>query len=885
MNMQEDDVSKKNNTFYKSLIDLREKKKFNKKNLKIIQEIQETNQKKFVIENFKKLSITVQSLELSVRSLNCLINIGIKDIGELIQLSENYLLKSPNFGNSSLVEIKNILKFFDLDLGTTLMWPSKQHNNKEINKDRDYLEDAKKIENETKLKFISENFGKLSMNINDIAFNVRTQNCLNNLSIVDVGELIQLSENYLLKSPNFGRKSLSEIKGILKNIDLSLDTEIEWPPKNYKSLKKNQTQNIIININPISNQAEEIKIDDRIIDKNFISDLIKSSLKDREYLVIKKRFWDGETLEKIGQDEKVTRERIRQIESKAVKKLQKHRLIFNNFLKYYKNEIFYTYSCTPELVTKKSLSKIKNIYPFNDFNGLIHLSIEIIYEGSYGASHVIKQYSFFEKNFNSIEGAWYKKDNISDLENNTDDLIYFLDKKPLPRQCENARILLKLSKNDFMNSFHLALNNTNYYMIGNYLCKNSHHFSNVSNRYVIRMHEVLFNASPNTLLKNEDVMKLIRSDNFLNNCPYSSTILRAKELMRGKGYIKTNHLFYITGAGIIPLGVEQNNNFSVDLMDLEASNESVNDEEDKISFKLEKYLNIIEEILMNHKALSISEISKIYAKKIDQNIKPEQTIHILGILLSSYSKFIQIGPGVWSLKITPYPVDNLVNFIINYKSSYAVDIYTFLKYSGENLSHFTGFNENFEQKICIDGKDILEENSYQSLLNISEPSKWKMGKKIINKFQDLKKISNFYLKINHSGSLNINNEKKIKSYNINNLGYSILYIYQKESASVVGLNYFFDYSLFWNTSIFNLALLSFADLIDVPKNNLQAHKVKKINISDLQKLVLDELIEYGNLNWNRKFGKKIISLIMLNYENFIKKDNWITENLLLHDKI
>ena len=877
MDVQKDIKSKKNYILHRSLIELRGKKNH---------KFQNENQYKFITENFKSLSTKIDSLELSVRTSNCLINEGIKNIGDLVQLSENFLLKTPNFGRKSLLEIENILRCFNLNLDTSITWPMDITLLKEKYMNNDYSKSIKKTDDEIKKKFIVNNFEKLSTNINEIGFSLRTQNCLNNLSIKDIGELIQLSGSYLLLTPNFGKKSLSEIKNLLKNINLNLNTLFDWPPENYKNLKKKKTTNNIININPTSKDVEIINIDDQIIDRDFLFNLIKSSLTDREYSVIKDRFWKGETLEKIGQGKKVTRERIRQIESKAVRKLKKNKSIIKKFLEKHKNEIFYRHSCTSELVTEKSISKIKIKYPLNDLEGLIYLSIEIIYEGNYRESHTKKKYSFFKKNFYSLEGAWYKKENINDLENNTDDLIYLLDKKPLPRQCENARLLLKLTKEDFMNSFHMTQNRTDYYMIKNYLCENSHHFSNLSNAYLIQMHEVLFNASPNAFLKNDDIIKLIRADSFLKNCPYSKTILRAKDLMRGKSYIKTDHLFYITGSGVIPIGVEKNDGYADDLINLETTDKSTNVEDNETkSFKLEKYLNIIEEILINHKALSISALSEIYVKKIDQIIKPNQALRVLGILLSSYSKFIQIGPGVWSLKNTSKPVENLINFIVEHKNHYPVDMYAFLKLAGEDLSRFKGFNENFEEQICIKGKDILKEKTYQSLLNISEPSKWNVDEKIIDKFQNLKKISNFYLDITQSGTLNLNNEKKIKSYDINNLGRSILYIVKKESISVIGLNHFFDYSLFWNTSIFNLALLSFANLVEVPKKNLQPHRVNNTNIIDLQKLVVNELIEFGSLSWNREFGKKIISLIILNYDEFIKKNNWITENLLLHGKI
>jgi hypothetical protein len=82
-----------------------------------------------------------------------------------------------------------------------------------------------------------------------------------------------------------------------------------------------------------------------------------------------------------------------------------------------------------------------------------------------------------------------------------------------------------------------------------------------------------------------------------------------------------------------------------------------------------------------------------------------------------------------------------------------------------------------------------------------------------------------------------------------------------------------------------LVLLSYAGLIEVPKNSLKPYKINKFKIVELKRLVLRELIENGYLSWSRDFGKKIIELYESNYSNFINKDNWITEDLRLHDKI
>ena len=65
----------------------------------------------------EKLSRSVDELELSVRSYNCLKNANIRTIGELVQKTESEMLKTKNFGRKSLNEIKDILQSMGLSLG------------------------------------------------------------------------------------------------------------------------------------------------------------------------------------------------------------------------------------------------------------------------------------------------------------------------------------------------------------------------------------------------------------------------------------------------------------------------------------------------------------------------------------------------------------------------------------------------------------------------------------------------------------------------------------------------------------------------------------------------------------------------------------------------
>jgi DNA-directed RNA polymerase subunit alpha len=80
------------------------------------------------VEEFNEnLVRTVDELELSVRSANCLQNANIRFIGELVQKTEAEMLKTKNFGRKSLKEIKEILAEMGLSLGMKLDgWPPKE---------------------------------------------------------------------------------------------------------------------------------------------------------------------------------------------------------------------------------------------------------------------------------------------------------------------------------------------------------------------------------------------------------------------------------------------------------------------------------------------------------------------------------------------------------------------------------------------------------------------------------------------------------------------------------------------------------------------------------------------------------------------------------------
>lgn len=75
--------------------------------------------------------------------------------------------------------------------------------------------------------------------VDELELSVRSANCLKSDNIVYIGDLVQKSEGEMLRTPNFGRKSLNEIKEVLTQMGLTLGMQIpNWPPENIEDLAR-----------------------------------------------------------------------------------------------------------------------------------------------------------------------------------------------------------------------------------------------------------------------------------------------------------------------------------------------------------------------------------------------------------------------------------------------------------------------------------------------------------------------------------------------------------------------------------------------------------------------------------------------------------------------
>jgi DNA-directed RNA polymerase subunit alpha len=98
-------------------------------------------------------------------------------------------------------------------------------------------EPKKKVSEETKPELPFN--PALLKKVDELELSVRSANCLKNDNIVYIGDLIQKTEGEMLRTPNFGRKSLNEIKEVLTGMGLHLGMDVpNWPPENIEDLAK-----------------------------------------------------------------------------------------------------------------------------------------------------------------------------------------------------------------------------------------------------------------------------------------------------------------------------------------------------------------------------------------------------------------------------------------------------------------------------------------------------------------------------------------------------------------------------------------------------------------------------------------------------------------------
>lgn len=150
------------------------------------------------------LDTPITDFELSVRSRNCLRQMNIRTLGDLLRTTEAELLAYKNFGETSLNEIKSLLTQRNLRLGQALQpveAPAATPAVPAVSSDASI---------------------HLRRQVSELELSVRSRKALMRLGVTTMGELISRSEGELLAIKNFGQTSLNEIKRQLATFGLSL---------------------------------------------------------------------------------------------------------------------------------------------------------------------------------------------------------------------------------------------------------------------------------------------------------------------------------------------------------------------------------------------------------------------------------------------------------------------------------------------------------------------------------------------------------------------------------------------------------------------------------------------------------------------------------------
>jgi DNA-directed RNA polymerase subunit alpha len=151
------------------------------------------------------LEIPVTDFELSVRSRNCLKKMNIRTLGDLTRVTEQQLLSSKNFGETSLNEIKEMMQSNGLRLGQS-------------------LEEGAQVDMRFRPQqpLSEQEQAVLNRPVSDLNLSVRARKCMNRLGINTLGDLIQRTADELLESKNFGMTSLNEVREKLGQYGLTL---------------------------------------------------------------------------------------------------------------------------------------------------------------------------------------------------------------------------------------------------------------------------------------------------------------------------------------------------------------------------------------------------------------------------------------------------------------------------------------------------------------------------------------------------------------------------------------------------------------------------------------------------------------------------------------
>lgn len=147
-----------------------------------------------------------EDLEVGMMVVFWLRDQHIRYVGELVRRTEGELMRSPTMNRRMFSQIKEALAECGLHLGMEVpYWPTER------------------------LAAIVLKAGIFFERVDEMPLSVRSANCLKHANVDYVGQLVQKTDEELLRTPNFGRSSLNEIREMLSGMGLPLGTDLsDW---------------------------------------------------------------------------------------------------------------------------------------------------------------------------------------------------------------------------------------------------------------------------------------------------------------------------------------------------------------------------------------------------------------------------------------------------------------------------------------------------------------------------------------------------------------------------------------------------------------------------------------------------------------------------------
>ena len=262
-------------------------------------------------------------IDFSIRTMNVLKNENITHFGDLVQKTENDLLRMPNFGRKSLVEIKNVLDELSLYLGMEIIWPPEEGNLYENEQKDKNIKQFNDLSQDDKINYFRP--------IEDAFDNVRVFNFCRNINIKYLGDLHQII-NSLEKELN--SKKVGEIKNLgVRSIELMKITLFKYISIpffvniiDWNEIKSTQSSLYLKKLSDKTSKENRKEFENLKYLDDEIDLLMKKINFSRQDIINYHYGLDGtgtKTLQVSGDKFKVTRERIRQITSKYLRKISK----------------------------------------------------------------------------------------------------------------------------------------------------------------------------------------------------------------------------------------------------------------------------------------------------------------------------------------------------------------------------------------------------------------------------------------------------------------------------------------------------------------------------------------------------------------------------------